>query len=107
MTSTPMVLQALTASLLLAACHPKARPPELFAAQCVGQSKGWTLDELAEIAFDVGIDADARRGATVRISQEECKIYVFVNLPSLEPGSHYIAVVSAIDGKVLEIIGGQ
>jgi hypothetical protein len=103
----PMVLRALTGSLLLTACRPEARPPELFSPHCVEQSKGWTLDELAKIAFDVGIDADARRGATVSISQEECKIYVFVNLPSLEPGSHYTAVVSAIDGKVLEIIGGE
>jgi hypothetical protein len=98
---------SLTASLFLSACHPESRPPELFSPHCLEQTKGWTVDELAEIAFDVGIDADAREGAVVRISQEGCSIYVAVNLRSLEIGSSFVAVVSAIDGKVLRIVGGE
>jgi predicted butyrate kinase (DUF1464 family) len=65
------------------------------------------MDELAAIAFDAGIDADAREAAVVRISQEGCTIYVAVNLRALEVGSSFVAVVSGIDGKVLDIIGGN
>jgi hypothetical protein len=79
-----MVYRSAIALLTPTGCHQDLRQPELFSPDCLEQTRGWTVDELAEIAFGIGIDASAREGAIVRIAQKACVIQVFVNLSSLE-----------------------
>jgi hypothetical protein len=88
-------------------CHQNYRAPELFAPDCAEQTRGWTTEEIADIAFKAATGRLDRDGATVRIWQTGCKICVAVNWNLRYPGGHFAVFVSAIDGTVLEVLPGQ
>jgi hypothetical protein len=66
----------------------------------------WTTEELTEIAVAEVGGSGHYEVDRVTTWQEGCKIFVIVMWKPPVPGGHFSAVVSAIDGSVLELIGG-
>lgn len=88
-------------------CRDAVRPPELFSPHCAEQERGWTTDELAEIAFKAATGRTNREGARIRIWQDGCGIVIGVDQKEHHVGSHFGVTVSAIDGRVLDITSGE
>lgn len=100
------------ASLLLSllpqtGCHQNALPPELVDPECAEQKRGWTTEELADIAFKAATGQVDRKEATVRIWQRGCEITVSVTWDLRYAGNHFSVYVSAIDGTVLDMLPGE
>jgi hypothetical protein len=92
--------------LFSAGCQHDARGVASPSGSCPDQRRNWSADELAEIAVGEVGGSDHYAIDRVTTRQEGCKIFVMVTWKPRAPGGHFTAVVSAIDGSVLEVIGG-
>jgi hypothetical protein len=94
------------AGLLSLSCQQAPAHHERVVARCPEQRREWTPDELAAIAL-AGVEiADGYEVDDVKSWTEGCKIYVSISWKPYMAGGQFTAVISAIDGSVLEIIGG-
>ena len=99
-----MVLPAIGASFHLA-CQQGASSTAFSNPACPAQEREWSKDQLTEIALS-GIERGNYEVEEVRTQQEGCRIYVSVRWRPLVPGGHLVVVVSAVDGTILEVMGG-
>jgi hypothetical protein len=87
--------------------HPP-RGPEMFGGlHCETQQRGWTGEELRDLAFRYAGHAEIPPDTTVRYWQQGCEIEVFVNLNVLQAGSRFVIVVSSTDGSLVRIVPGE
>jgi hypothetical protein len=95
-------------ALATLACSQYDPSPELRSPNCSEQSTGWTTEKLADAALLAATGEINRRGAVVTISQDGCRFYVAVRREGIRyAGAHFMVTISAVDGTIIEVTGGE
>jgi hypothetical protein len=88
-------------------CASEHRAPELAGGPFCDQDRGWTGDELADLAFRYAGYKTPPAKATVRYWQQGCEITVHVSLNERIAGAYFQVLISAKDGSLILVVPGE